>query len=663
MRTNLSSKIKLDQVSKRYFRPESDLELTSLTRFEKVPTKIVETSREGAADAAQDIAAHINRTVEEKGRCVIGLDTGQCALDVYDELVKLYFADKVSFASVVVFNLSELGLGDADSETLSTMARLNDRLLKKVDIDPSHVYTFSNQATKENAHSLCKQYETLVDEFGGFDVVICQMTKSGALAFNEPGSQSSSSCRMVSISNERRQSIAESYQCETAPSTAVTLGISNLLETREFICLAWGQGSAAAVYNTIEGKISDQYPSSYLQMHHNVKLIVDLEASSLLTRINFPWKVASCDWTDQLVRRAIVWLSQHTGKPVLKLTNKDYNDNGLSELVTVFGSAYNVNIKIFNDLQHTITGWPGGKPNADDTSRPERKLPYPKRVLVFSPHPDDAIVSMGGTIRRLVEQGHDVHVVLETSGDVAVSDEDLERTVMLNTKISEHFGYQSDRRDQVVKTITGGLRNKKPGDPDNREMRYLKGMIFTCEAVMACNFMGVPFDHIHTLQLPFYTEEPFGRGKVTEADAAPIRKLIEEIHPHQIFFAYDLGDPYGTHRRATDSLLLAIDQLKDEPFMTACRTWMYRGQWGNWEIDHIEMAVPMSPEEFSHKRAAILKYQSQIQDAPFRDPEDGQLSWQRTIDRNTATANLYACLGLATYEAMESFVQYHPEGD
>ncbi len=662
-RTDLSSRIKLDQVSSRLYQPKSELELASLTRCEKIYTKIVETPADGAADVAADIAHQIARNVREKGRCVMGLGAGRAALDVYDELVKLYFADKVSFANVIVFNMSELGLGDVNSESQSTISRLNERLLRKVDIPPENVHTFDPTATKANVHKLCKLYEASIDEYGGLDVVICQLTKTGGLAFNDPGTSSSSSCRLVLLSNETRQRIAESYQCDIAPDTAVTLGISDMLSAKKFYAVAWGEESIDAVYNSIEGKISDLYPASFLQMHRDVKLTIDLEAATKLTRINFPWKVTSCDWTPQLVRRAIVWLSEQTGKPVLKLTNKDYNDNGLSELVTVFGSAYDVNIKIFNNLQHTITGWPGGKPNADDSSRPERALPYPKRVLVFSPHPDDAVVSMGGTLRRLVQQGHDVHVVLQTCGDVAVADEDLERTVMLNSMISDHYGYPQERRRDVAKAIVDGLKAKKPGDPDNAEMRFMKGRIFVCEAIMGCTYMGVKRDHVHELSLPFYEDDPFGRGRVTDADVLPIKKIIEDVRPHQIFFADDLNDPYGTHSRATNALLIAIDELKDADFMQDCRMWMYRGQWGNWDIDHIEMAVPMSPEEFTFKLNAVLKHQSQIHDAPFREPTDDKLSWQKTIDRNKATANIYSSLGLAAYEAMEAFVQYHPEHD
>ncbi len=658
MRTDLSSKIKHDLMSKLEVRPGSELELASLTRYEKMVTKIAKTSAEGAAVVALEIAEYIDKCVQEKGRCVMALGTGMAALDVYEELVKLYFADKVSFQNVIVFNLNELGLGGRSNKGQSTFVRLESHLLKKVDIAPENVHTIDRETARENVDKMCRQYETLIDEYGGLDLVLCQLTKGGGLAFNDTGSASTSACRLVLLSNETRQCIADSYQCKDAPDAAVTLGISNIRAARKVLCVAWGEDCAVAVREAVEGKITELYPASFLQMHPDVKLVIDLEASSQLTRINMPWKVSTCDWTDQLVRRAIVWLCRQTEKPILKLTNKDYNANGLSELITVFGSGYDVNIKTFNDLQHTITGWPGGKPNADDTYRPERATPYPKRVIVFSPHPDDAIVSMGGTIRRLVQQGHDVHVAFMASGDVAVADEDLARTIMLNDKISEHFGYQSELRTQIARNIIKGLDEKRVGTPDNADMRYLKGQILVCEGIMSCKFMGVSVEHIHELSMPFYQDHPFGMGKISDADTLPLKKLIEEIHPHQIFFAADHGDPYGTHERCINALIATFDKIKDEEWMRACRIWMYGGQWGAWGIDHIEMAVPMSPEEFSVKRTAILKYESQIHDAPFRDPEDGQLSWQRSIERNKSTADIYARLGLASYEAMEVFVQY-----
>ena len=351
-----------------------------------------------------------------------------------------------------------------------------------------------------------------------------------------------------------------------------------------------------------------------------------------------------------------------TGKPILKLTNKDYNENGLSELLVLYGSAYNVNIKIFNDLQHTITGWPGGKPNADDTYRPERAKPFPKRVVVFSPHPDDDVISMGGTIRRLVEQGHDVHVAYETSGNIAVGDEEVVRFLHFINGFNQLFNNSADQViNEKYAEIRKFLREKKDGDMDTRDILTIKGLIRRGEARTACTYNNIPLDHCHFLDLPFYETGKIKKNPISEADVEIVRNLLREVKPHQVFVAGDLADPHGTHRVCTDAVFAAIDLEKEEgaEWLKDCRIWMYRGAWAEWEIENIEMAVPISPEELRAKRNSILKHQSQMESAPFLG-NDERLFWQRSEDRNRGTANLYNSLGLASYEAMEAFVEYIP---
>ena len=662
MKADLSSKIKLDQVSKRYYKPDSELELASLTRFEKVNTQVAETYQEGAREAALEIAHTIEQCVKEKGRCVIGLGAGKCVLNVYDELVKLYFADKLSFAGVVVFNLSELGLGVVTSdEDRSTFNRLKTRLLNKVDIDPNNVHTFSTEATKENVHMLCRAYETEIDEYGGLDLVLCELTKNGSMALNEPGSTTNSSCRLVLLGNKARAHLAKAFNCDAAPQTAVTLGISNLLAARHIVAVAWGENSAQPVCDVVEGRMGEQSPASFLQLHHNAKIVVDLEAASQLTRISYPWKVTSCEWTDYFIRRAIVWLCKMTGKPILKLTNKDYNDNGLGELVALYGSAYAVNIRIFNEFQHTITGWPGGKPNADDSSRPERAFPYPKRVLVFSPQPDDAVVSMGGTLRRLVQQDHDVHIVFQTSGDITVGDEDALRGLIVSLNMARHCNFKDDDAARVIESLIETLKSKNPGEADCDEVRYFKGQMLMSEAQMACRHTGIKSSNTYEMSMPFYCGDAFGQGKVTAADVTIMRNIIEKIRPHQIFIDDDINDPTGTHQRATEAVLMAIEELKNADFMQHCRTWLYRGKWGQWDIDQVEMAVPLSPEELDYKTDTILKYRSQMHEVPVFSNAELRLGWQQSLDRNRQLAQHYQELGLASYEGIEAFVQYHPQ--
>ena len=657
MKTDLKTNIKFFQVSNRYYRPENEIELASLTRYEKLPATVIESAEQGAREAAIEVAGVINHCVKTKGRCVIGLGSGRYALRVYDELVKLYFADKLSFADVVAFNLSELGVG-YDNGRLNIDDLINEHLYSKVDIERNNIHFISRPESIEDIHSHCKAYERDINDAGGLDLVLCDLAPDGSLAYNEPGSARNSTCRLMLLGNDSRTRIAETFQSDIAPKTAVTLGIGNILSADRIILVAWEEDSAEALFNTIEGKMTDLVPASFLQVHDNVKIFADLDAASRLTRISYPWKVTSCEWNDHLIRRAIVWLCEQTGKPILKLTNKDYNDYGLSELVALYDSAYNVNIKIFNDLQHTITGWPGGKPNADDTYRPEREKPYPKRVLIFSPHPDDVVVSMGGTVQRLIQQGHDVSIAFQTDGDIVVSDEDLLRNILLTERILKHF--EPDNSHNLLEQVHTKLNEKSPGNADDNDLRYFKGSIMLSEALMACRQMGVPKQNIHDLRLPFYTDDPHAQGRITDADVEVIQDLICQLKPHQIFFDTDLVDPNGTHVRASGAVMHALDNLKNEDFMRDCRVWMYRGQWGQWDVDHVEMAVPMSPEEFASKRDAILHFHSQIHDAPFRTNAAGKLPWQRSIERNRDLAERYQQLGLATYEAIEAFVQYHP---
>lgn len=658
MKTNLSSQIKLDRIPKRYYSPVGEVELAALTRNEKIYTKILESSVDGIDYIANDIVDVISKSVAKKGTCVLALGTGSSEVAVYNRLVKLYRECKVSFENVIIFNLTEFFFSNAETHG-STLSKLNDALLDKVNIKPENIHSFNTSANISEVHQVCQDYEDEIERCGGIDLLLCELGDNGSLAFNEPGSQVSSHCRLVYLGNQSRHKVAKDYSCEVLPITAFTLGMRNINAAGRVICMSWGENNSEIIVETVENKISDSLPSSVLQMHRHAKLVIDLPAAEKLTRISHPWKVTSCEWNDKLIRRAIVWLCELTKKPILKLTNKDYNDNGLGELLALYGSAYNVNIKIFNDLQHTITGWPGGKPNADDTHRPERANPYPKRVIVFSPHPDDDVISMGGTLKRLVDQNHDVHVAYETSGNIAVGDEDMMRYIMVMDKIGKHFGIDTAEYAKISENIHSFIDQKNAGDIDTPDIRLLKGIIRQCEATTACNYIGVKKENIHFCALPFYETGKIKKGDLSEADVHIIKDLLQKVKPHQIFVAGDLADPHGTHRVCTDAVLAAVDECLDEDWMKECRIWMYRGAWAEWEIDHIEMAVPISPEELRFKRNSILKHQSQMENAPFLGDDD-RLFWQRAEERNRATAQLYANLGLASYEAIEAFVEYVP---
>ena len=592
--------------------------------------------------------------------CVLGLGTGLSLTPIYNELIHRHQTDKVSFHNVIVFNAYEYFPITADTQN-SCMKQLGDRFLNHVDIDPKNVFSLDGSISQEDVQSHCRLFEERMQTFGGIDIMLLGIGRSGNIATNEPGSTLTSTSRIILVDEVSRKEMALSFgNNESVPPCSITMGIATILKAKKIFLVAWGEEKAEMIQKAVEENITDTIPASFLQTHNNVHVVIDLSAASRLTRIVHPWLVKSCEWTDKLVRSALVWLCQLTKKPILKLTNKDYNDHGLSELLALYGSAYNANIKIFNDLQHTITGWPGGKPNADDTYRPERAKPFPKRVIVFSPHPDDDVISMGGTLRRLVQQGHDVHVAYETSGNIAVGDEEVTRFMHFINGFNQLFGSE---KDEVIKNkykeIKEFLSQKKEGDIDTLDVRTIKGLIRRGEARTANTYNGVPLDHVHFLDLPFYESGKIEKLPMTEKDVQIVRDLITQVKPHQIYVAGDLADPHGTHRKCTDAVLAALDLEKEAgaEWLKDCRVWMYRGAWAEWEIENIEMCVPMSPEELRAKRNSILKHQSQMESAPFLG-NDERLFWQRSEDRNHATAALYDSLGLACYEAMEAFVEY-----
>ena len=662
MKTNLSSQITLNRVSPRYYRPENAFERSVLTRLEKIPADIYESAEEGANHIACEIAQLI-RDKQKAGRfCVLALPGGNSPRNVYSALIRMHKEEGLSFRNVIIFNLYEYYPLTADAIN-SNLNALKEMFLDHVDIDKQNIFSPDGTIPKDTIFEYCRLYEQRIESFGGLDAVLLGIGRVGNIGFNEPGSRLNSTTRLILLDNDSRNEASKMFgSIESTPISSITMGVSTILAAKKIFLMAWGDDKAKMVKECVEGAVTDTIPASYLQTHNNAHVIIDLSAAGNLTRIHRPWLVTSCEWNDKLIRSAIVWLCQLTGKPILKLTNKDYNENGLSELLALFGSAYNVNIKIFNDLQHTITGWPGGKPNADDTYRPERAKPYPKRIVVFSPHPDDDVISMGGTIRRLVEQKHDVHVAYETSGNIAVGDEEVIRFLHFINGFNQIFNNSEDKviTDKYAE-IRKFLKEKKDGDIDTRDILTIKGLIRRGEARTACTYNNIPLDHCHFLDLPFYETGRIQKGPLTEADVEIVRNLLREVKPHQIFVAGDLADPHGTHRVCTDAVFAAIDLEKEEgaKWLKDCRIWMYRGAWAEWEIENIEMAVPISPEELRAKRNSILKHQSQMESAPFLG-NDERLFWQRSEDRNRGTASLYDQLGLACYEAMEAFVEYKP---
>ena len=661
MKMNLSSSIVLNKIPEQFYRPRTAVDRSEITRNEKLTTEIFAKVDEGVRLIANAIEADI-KAAETAGRdCVLGLGTGQSLTPVFEELIRRHEAG-LSFANVVVFNAYEYFPLNEGSKN-SSLVKLHELFLDKVDVKPENVFSFDGTIAQNMVTEHCRAYEKQIKAHGGIDILVLGIGQRGNVASNEPGSGMNSVARLVLTDDITRNEMNMSFVSqEPVPPCSVTLGMSNILKAKKIFVTAWGDEKADIIQKMVEGNISEDIPATFLQTHADATVVTDLAAAAKLTRIVHPWLVTRCEWNDKLTRSAVVWLCQKTGKPILKLTNKDYNDNGLNELLALYGSGYNVNIKIFNDLQHTITGWPGGKPNADDTYRPERANPFPKRVIVFSPHPDDDVISMGGTIRRLVQQGHDVHIAYETSGNIAVGDEEVTRFMHFVNGFNQLF---IDNSEETIKKMYADIKtflaNKKAGDIDTPEVRTIKGLIRRGEARTACTFNGIPLDHVHFLDLPFYESGKIEKLPMSERDVNIVRDLILEVKPQQIFVAGDLADPHGTHRKCTDAVLAALDLEKEANAarLKDCRVWMYRGAWAEWEIENIEMCVPMSPEELRAKRNSILKHSSQMESAPFLG-NDERLFWQRSEDRNHDTAKLYHDLGLACYEAMEAFVEYVP---
>ena len=660
MKTNLSSQITLTRIPLRYYRPENAFEHSVLTRLEKIPTEIYESAEGGSFAIAKELATKIRLKQLAGETFVLALPGGRSPLSVYRELIRMHQEEELSFQHVVVF--VEYEFYPLASVASGNLARLKEELFDHVDIKPENIFAPDGCMAKDDILEFCRQYEEKIQSFGGIDYMLLGVGSASNIMFNVAGTTISSRTRLVLLEGASRKEASRTFpSMENVPAGVVTMGIGTMMAAKHVILMAWGDDKSQIIAQTVEGKVSDAIPSSYLQGHPDAKVVIDLSAAYQLTRISHPWLVTSCEWDYKLIRRAIVWLCQLTGKPILKLTNKDYSDHGLGELLALYGSAYNVKIKIFNDIQHTITGWPGGKPNADDSNRPERATPYPKRVIVFSPHPDDDVISMGGTLRRLCDQHHDVHVAYETSGNIAVGDEEVIRYCEYLRDVCDKYSPENTAIKEKAEEIIRYLRYEKVdnGEPERRDVLFMKGTIRREEARHACRYSGLKDENVHFLDLPFYETGLVKKNDLGEIDKDVVKKLLLDIKPDQMFVAGDLADPHGTHKVCLDAVLAAIDEVKEEEWMKNCRVWMYRGAWAEWEMDHIEMAVPISPEELRFKRNAILKHQSQAESAPFLG-DDERLFWQRAEDRNRATAELYRALGLASYEAIEAFVQYIP---
>ena len=629
-----------------------------LKNFEKMPVKIWDDSLEASRHVARSIALAIRQKQQDGDKIVLGLATGSTPIKVYEELVRMHKEEGLSFKNVITFNLDEYYPMQRTARQ-SYWRFMHEYLFDHVDIPAENIHIPDGTVQMEQVASYCEQYEKQIDLAGGIDIQLLGIGRTGHIGFNEPGAWETSPTRMVRLDHLTRHDAIKDFQSEDdVPYRAITMGVGSIFKARTVYLLAWGQHKASIVQRAVEGEISTLVPATFLQKHPNVKVVLDRSASEELTRMSAPWLVGICNWNEDLICKAVVWLSQTTGKPILKLTDEDYNEHGLSELIIEQANSYELNIRIFNRLQRTITGWPGGKPHADDTSRPERAKPAKKRVIVFSPHPDDDVISMGGTFQRLVDQGHEVHVAYQTSGNIAVHDYDALRYAEFVLEFGQVHQTMSEEEVKRFKKVIQFLNRKNDSSEDIPEVRSIKGLIRRGEARAGARFTGLPDERIHFLDMPFYETGRTRKKPLGEEDIHIVMELIERIKPHQIYAAGDLADPHGTHRVCLDAIFEAHRRLSGEhDWMKDCWVWMYRGAWHEWPVYEIEMAVPMSPQQLRKKRQAIFMHQSQKDRPPFPG-DDKREFWQRAEDRNRDTASQYSALGLAEYEAMEAFVRW-----
>ena len=621
------------------------------TRYEKLHNVICDSPTEGSLLIAHRIARLILEKQKNKEMCVLGLATGSSPISVYRELVRLHQEEGLSFSNVISFNLDEY-FPLAKDDIQSYHYFMHTHLFNHVDIKPENIHIPNGEVEVDKVRKFCIEYEKKIKDAGGIDLQILGIGRTGHIGFNEPGSHRNSQTRTITLDHLTRYDAAPSFQgIENVPRKAITMGIQTILSAKRVLLMAWGTNKAEIIQKAIEGVISPMIPTTYLQLHDNTTLVLDKEAASELTRIKTPWLVGQCVWDAALRSKAIAWLCNSTGKSILKLTDEDYNQHGMSDLLASHGSAYDFNIEMFNRLQRSITGWPGGKPNADDKYRPERATPEKKRVIIFSPHPDDDVISMGGTFDRLVAQGHEVHVAYQTSGNIAVSDQDAMRFLEVAADVLQT---EDNKR---LHELNQAFKEINPQHPAPRAICELKGSIRKRESLGATRYVGIPDSQVHFMNLPFYETGQIDKNPVSQIDIDLTIALIEKIKPHQIYAAGDLADPHGTHRVCLDLIFTALEKLKSKSFMKDCWVWLYRGAWHEWDIHEIEMAVPMSPDQVLRKRKAIFFHQSQKDGVMFQG-NDHREFWIRAEERNSSTAKKYKDMGLSEYAAIEAFKRY-----
>jgi glucosamine-6-phosphate deaminase len=628
---------------------------------QRINTRVFAEAKDASAFVGREIAGLVRAAAGAGRRFVMGLATGSSPTGVYNELIRLHRQEGLSFRNVVTFNLDEY-FPMQPGELQSYVRFMKENLFDHIDIEPANVHIPDGTRRPEDVAAFCKAYEQMIVDAGGLDFQLLGIGRTGHVGFNEPGSSRESRTRLITLDKVTRLDAASDFFGEQyVPRRALTMGVGTILEAKRAVLIAFGEGKSNIIAKAVEGLVTPSVPASFLQEHPDCTFVLDESAAAQLTSFRCPWLGAALEWTPAMVRKAVIWLSLELGKPILSLNDEDYNEAGLQDLLASrAGGAYEINLDIFRTMQETITGWPGGKP--DNLKRPgdiPRKTDsiFPKRVVVFSPHPDDDVISMGGTLIRLADQGHEVHVAYQTSGNIAVFDDDVRRFVDFAHDFNGLLNVQAGQIDAWERQVNESLKKKSLGHADSPNVLAIKGLIRRGEARAAGRVCGVNAEQLHFLDLPFYETGLVRKRPIAPADVQIIAALLKKIRPHQIYAAGDLSDPHGTHRVCLDGIFRALEQLRNEDWMADCEVWLYRGAWQEWEPEKIEMAVPLSPSEQLRKRNAIFKHQSQKDKAMFPGADEREF-WQRAEDRNRETARLYDKLGLPQFAAIEGFVRW-----
>jgi len=629
---------------------------SGLTQREHIPVEIYPNASDACQLAADAIAKLLRERSTNNQPAVLGLATGSTPVRLYRELIRRHREEGLSFKHVITFNLDEYyGLSGDHPESYRRF--MQEQLFDHIDIDPANTHVPDGLAPREDVLESCAAYEEAIKDAGGIDIQILGIGRTGHIGFNEPGSGPDTRTRLVTLDGLTRRDAARDFLGEeNVPRHAITMGVGTILEARQVFLLAWGEAKARVIAESVEGDPTDVIPASLLQAHKQCIFCVDEAAATHLTRVCYPWLVGPVEWTPEITRKAVVWLALKTNKAVLKLTEEDYAENSMADLLTEKGSAYNLNIDLFNLTQHTITGWPGGKPNADDSNRPERANPFPKRTLVLSPEPTDDVFCLGGTLHRLANQGHDLTVAYLTSGNLAVPDTDVRRAIELIIELGEQLRDVAEL--QFARNVLEQLEAKGQFGEDSPDLRTMKGLIRRGESRSSLRQLEINPEQLRFLDLPFYENGRYRRFKVSQADVDQMAALLNEVKPHQIF-ATGLGhDPLSVPALGFEVLRMALAQCEGADWLSDCWIWLYRGPGAEWEIHEMDMAVPLSPDELDFKIKGIYQHQTQRSQSPSVAKQDTRDSWALASQLNRATANIYDELGLSEYEAIEGFKRY-----